>query len=224
MQLVASADTVRTCIGQTRYTVDPLTVRLPTARMSDVDGKLECQPSDDFTYLAALVSIVRQMHMVNQQRKAQGTPPAQYNGFMAELTQLGESLEAWYHALPPHLAAEHPPDGSSAKFLSNFAGNLHSYYCLSVIMLHRVQLPFFDSTVGDGFRKHHMLLAYEAAKRQCSTQEGIIREFGVSGMRCMQRGMNFAIYNALQCITVYLASVSYLPFPLMCYALPDPVC
>jgi hypothetical protein len=125
-------------------------------------------------------------------------------GIDPEFLQLGAALNAWFGELPPDLAISYPPDGSPPWLPSAFAGNVHSYYYLSIILFNRPQLAFLQPGAVGGQWKHHMLLSYNAAKNLCRLQEAVVNTYGLQGLQCMQRGINFTIYAVLACIVLHL--------------------
>ncbi len=120
------------------------------------------------------------------------------------ITELNPSFHAWMTDLPADMAINYPPDGSPPWLASPYLGNIHSYYYLSIIMLHRPQLQLLDPTSVDGQWKHHMMICYSSAKLLCRLEEAILQGFGLTGLRCMQRGVNFTIYAILTCIVLHL--------------------
>jgi len=134
-------------------------------------------------------------------------------GLDPEFVQLNPATNAWLADLPADLAITFPPDGSPPWIPSHFIGNLHSYYYLSVLMLHRPQLTFLDPMGADGQWKNHMMLSYSSAKLLCRIQEAMLQSYGLSGLQCMQRGISFTIYAILTCIPIYLVRHSYIHFP-----------
>lgn len=153
----------------------------------------------NFTYLARTVRNVRRMNDVYakiKKKKDWGIDPA--------LIQLNPSFETWMNDLPSDLQITFSSDGSPPWIPSHFIGNLHSYYYLSIIMLHRPQLQFMEPTDVNGGWKRHMLICYNSAKLLCRLQEGILQSFGLTGLLCMQRGINFTIYCVLTCTVLHL--------------------
>lgn len=49
-----------------------------------------------------------------------------------------------------------------------------------------------------------MEVCYESSKKICRLQEAIFHTFGLSGLLCMQRGINFVIYTVLTCTMIHL--------------------
>lgn len=163
------------------------------------------QVARNFTYLTRLVRNVARMNRLYSRihkHKDWGCDP--------ELAQLNPEVTAWMHDLPADLAINYPPDGSPPWLSSPFIGNMHSYHQLSVILLHRPQLTHLDPSGMDGQWKHHMSLCYNAAKNLCRLQEGVLQSFGLNGLQCMQRGINFTIYCILSCIVLHLVCKRFL--------------
>jgi hypothetical protein len=52
-----------------------------------------------------------------------------------------------------------------------------------------------------------MLVCYNAAKMLCRLQEAVVGSFGLLGLQCMQRGINFTIYAVLACIVLHLVRI-----------------
>ncbi|TLS23522.1 uncharacterized protein PpBr36_05710 [Pyricularia pennisetigena] len=125
-----------------------------------------------------------------------------------EVVQLTSLSHAWLNELPSDLAVNFPPDGSPPWLTSAFIGNMHSYYYLSIIMLHRPQLQLLDPNGADGQWKHHMVVCYSSAKLLCRLEEAIIRSYGIAGLQSMQRGINYTIYCVLTCIILHLVAIT----------------
>lgn len=126
-----------------------------------------------------------------------------------ELAVMNPEISAWMHDLPADLNVNYPPDGSAPWLTSAFIGNMHSYYNLSIILLHRPQLNALDPSGMDGQWKHHMRLCYNATKDLCRLQESILANFNVNGLQCMQRGVNFSLYCILTCMVLHLVRRSF---------------
>lgn len=157
----------------------------------------------NFTYFARSVRSVRRMNNVYgriKRRKDWGIDP--------EFVQLNPSMNSWLSDLPADLSVTFPPDGSPPWLPSHFIGNLHSYYYLAVLMLHRPQLNFLDPNGPDGQWKSHMVLCLSSAKLLCRLEEAMLQSFGLSGLQCMQRGISFTIYAILTCIPLYLVALT----------------
>lgn len=157
----------------------------------------------NFTYFTRVIRNVRRMNNVYnriKKKKEWGIDP--------DFVQLNPSFDAWMNDLPSDLQVTFPSDGSPPWLPSHFIGNLHTYYYLSIIMLHRPQLTFMEPTGLDGGWKHHMMICYSSAKLLCRLQEGILQQFGMTGLLCMQRGINFTIYCVLTCTVLHLVCMN----------------
>ena len=114
-------------------------------------------------------------------------------------------FDQWPEALPGHLQLSLPTDGQPPQIPSHFVANLHSYYHLARIMLQRPQLMAYKSLDAENSTwKQHMLSCYNSAKVLCRLQEAILQRYGLPGLLCMQRGINFTIYAVLTCIMLHL--------------------
>lgn len=60
----------------------------------------------------------------------------------------------------------------------------------------------------DGGWKHHMMICYSSAKLLCRLQEVVLQSFGMTGLLCMQRGINFTIYGVLTCTVLHLVALT----------------
>ncbi|TGJ80486.1 hypothetical protein E0Z10_g8278 [Xylaria hypoxylon] len=163
----------------------------------------EHQTSRDFIFF---VRIVRMIHKMNttylkvKKKKDWGLDP--------EFVQLNPQLVSWLNDLPPRMVLTFPRDGSPPWLSSHFIGNVHSYYHLATILLHRPQLTFLEPVSIDGQWKSHMMISYASAKALCRLQESMIQSFGLSGLQCMQRGISFTIYGILSCIVLHLVALT----------------
>ncbi|KAI1160722.1 fungal-specific transcription factor domain-containing protein [Nemania serpens] len=170
--------------------------------MPGIDGD-EHQTSRDFIFF---VRIVRMIHKMNttylrvKKKKDWGLDP--------EFVQLNPQLRAWLTELPPHMTVTFSTDGSPPWLPSHFIGNVHSYYHLATILLHRPQLTFLEPMSIDGQWKSHMMISYASAKALCRLQESMLQSFGLSGLQCMQRGISFTIYGILSCIVLHLVALT----------------
>ncbi|KAH8813191.1 hypothetical protein F5884DRAFT_671551 [Xylogone sp. PMI_703] len=189
--------------GRTDLSVDMDSIDLSLPRPGPGLEESELIVSRNFTYFTRMVIVVRKMNLAYsriRKKKDWGLDP--------ELVQLNPSFDIWITELPADLQIAFPADGSVPWLPSHFIGNLHSYYYLSIIMLHRPQLMFMEPTGVDGRWKHHMMLCYSSAKALCRIQEAILQQFGLSGLLCMQRGINFTIYCVLTCTVLHLVAIT----------------
>ncbi|CZS95257.1 related to Cutinase transcription factor 1 alpha [Rhynchosporium graminicola] len=189
--------------GRTDLAVDMDTVDLGIPRSVVGNDEAEFHVTRNFTYFTKVILNVRRMNNVYakiKKKKDWGIDP--------DFVQLNPSFESWMNDLPLDLQVTFSPDGSRPWIPSHFIGNLHSYYYLSIIMLHRPQLTFMEPTGMDGGWKHHMMICYSSAKLLCRLQESILDSFGLTGLLCMQRGINFTIYCILTCTVLHLVALT----------------
>ncbi|KAI8624232.1 fungal-specific transcription factor domain-containing protein [Xylariaceae sp. FL1651] len=159
--------------------------------------------SRNFIYLMRVVRLIHKMnttYLKIKKKKDWGLDP--------EFVQLNPQLRAWLNELPADMTVTFPTDGSSPWLPSHFIGNVHSYYHLATILLHRPQLTFMEPMGIDGQWKSHMLTSYASAKALCRLQESMLQSFGLSGLQCMQRGISFTIYAVLSCIVLHLVALT----------------
>ncbi|KAI9828650.1 MAG: hypothetical protein M1832_001753 [Thelocarpon impressellum] len=189
--------------GRTVMSVDPDTVDLTIPRAGPGLDDAELHISRDWVFMARIIKNVRRMNDIYgrvKKKKDWGSDP--------QFVQLNPTFTAWLEELPPDLQITYPTDGSSPWVSSHFVGHLHSYYNLSIIMLHRPQLACSDSFAVDGEWKRHMMLCYTSAKNLCRLQEAILTNFGRSGLLCMQRGVGFTVYAVLTCTVLHLVAMT----------------
>lgn len=179
--------------------VEPSTVDLtplrPTPGLDDSDYRISRQ----FTFLVSMIQTVRRMHDIKEACPTNDwiTDP--------EFVALETKLTKWLDALPRDMQINWPQNDRAPWLPSHFIGNMHTYYHLTVIMLHRPQLSV-SGAFADGSWKRHMLISYGSAKAMCRLQEAIFQQFGLPGLMCMQRGINFVIYSVLTCALIHLVS------------------
>ncbi|KAG9245733.1 hypothetical protein BJ878DRAFT_418599 [Calycina marina] len=179
------------------------TLDLSVVRPSPSVDDSEYHTTRKFTYFTRVVQNVRRMTNVYariKNRKDWGLDP--------ELVQLNPLFDAWLNDLPGDLQVTFPADGAPPWLPSHYIGNLHAYYHLAIIMLHRPQLTFMEPTGADGGWKHHMMICYSSAKLLCRLQESILQSFGMTGLLSMQRGINFTIYCVLTCTVLHLVALT----------------
>lgn len=183
--------------------VDPETVDFSIERPSPSIDASDYQVSRQFTYLVRNVKNVRNMSDLVTRIKKQkdwASDPTFIN--------LNPAVMKWLDDLPSDLRVTFP-EGDAPPWLPNhFVGNMHAYYHLNIIMLHRPQLMSSNSFSTGGNWKQHMTLCYNSAKAMCRLQAAVLQTFGLSGLLCMQRGINFVIYSILTCTMIHLVSHS----------------
>ena len=196
--------------------VDTATVEFSVQQPSSSNVEdSDYQVSWQFTYLVTVVRNVRILNDVYakvRKQKDWGSHP--------RFVGLNPSFPKWLEDLPPDMQIHYPPDGSPPWLPSHFIGNVHCYYHLTILMLHRPQLMSSSSFSAGGSWKQHMALCYSSAKSLCRLQEALLQRFGLNGLLCMQRGnfccrvmcvfilnspgINFAIYCILTCTMLHL--------------------
>ncbi|KAL2023263.1 hypothetical protein VTK56DRAFT_3386 [Thermocarpiscus australiensis] len=189
--------------GRTDFQVEEESVDFNIPRPIPSGDESEYLVSRNFTYLARCVRTVGRMARTYGRLKK-----SKEWGIDPEFVQLDPSLDSWLSELPADLSVSYPSDGSPPWLSSAFVGNLHSYYYLTIILFNRPQLAFLSPATPGGQWKHHMLVSYNAAKMLCRLQEAVMRQFGLNGLQCMQRGINFTIYTVLNCIVLHLVAIT----------------
>ena len=137
------------------------------------------------------------------------------------LTSLNPKFPKWLEELPAEMQIHYPPDGSIPWIPNHYVGNIHCYYHLGILILHRPQL-MASSFVMNNSWKQHMSICYQSAKALCRIQEALLQNFGIEGFLYMQRGrpwpsslrhlaeilsisgINFAIYCILTSTMLHL--------------------
>jgi hypothetical protein len=195
-------------IGRTDMGVDPETVDLEVPlSLPAIDGS-DYQISRHFTYFVRKVRSVRAMHDIKGSAKTKIGEPLDFVTD-PKFVALSSTLSLWLDSLPTDLQVKFPDDETPPWLPSHFVGNMHSYYHLTVIMLHRPQL-MRSSSYANGNWKMHMAVCYSSAKAMCRLQEAVLQTFGLSGLLYMQRGINFVIYAVLTCTMIHLVCWSAL--------------
>ena len=152
-----------------------------------------------------MVRMTRQVRVLNdiyrklKAKKDWGSDP--------EIVSLNPPAIQWLEDLPSDLRPTFTDEDAVPWLPSHFVGNMHCYYHLLIIMLHRPQLMSSSSFSAGGSWKQHMALCYSSAKTMCALQEGIRDTFGLPGFLCMLRGINFVIYAVLTCTMIHLVSL-----------------
>ena len=161
---------------------------------------IEYQVSRQFAYYLRIIKNVQQTTLIYgklRDKKDWALKP--------EFTQHNHDFPNWLRELPQDLQVVYPADDSAPWIPSHFVGNLHCYHYLSIIMHYRPQLHVLSDSF-DGVWKQRMLICYSAAKNMCKLQEAILKNYGLPGLLCMQRGISFTIYSVLTCTMLHLVS------------------
>lgn len=187
-----------TGLGRVDFGVDPVTVDIrpdpPCCEIDDYEASL----SHRWAYFVRNARNIRLMtdaaHRVKKKKDW---------GLDSQIVTYNEAFSRWPDELPSDLQLSMPADGSPPWLPTHFIGNMHSHYHLGIVMLHRPQLVASQSSAADdGLR--HLSLCYNSAKILCRLQEAILGAFGLTGLLCMQRGINFTIYAILTCTMIHL--------------------
>ena len=181
--------------------VDPKTVDIsPSPPGSEID-EYEKGLSRRFAYFVRNARNIRLITDMSQKLKRK-----ENWGLDKEFVAYNISFGKWPSELPPDLQVPLPADGSPPQLTSHFVGNMHTHYQLGVLMLHRPQLVASKSFANDNHWRQQMSQCYNAAKVLCRLQEGILDQYGPTGLLCMVRGINFTVYAILTCTMVHLVS------------------
>ena len=179
LRMLIKSSTGRFDMGVDTDTVD-ISIQQPS--MPGVEQS-DYQVSWQFTYL---ITVIRNVRILNDTyakiRKQKDW------GSNQRFVGLNPSFSKWLDDLPPELNIRYPPDGSAPWLPNHFVGNIHCYYHLSIVMLHRPQLMSSSTFAAGGGWKQHMSLCYSSAKSMCRLQEALMQRFGLNGLLCMQRG------------------------------------
>lgn len=181
--------------GRTTLSVDIESLDLCVSQVSHENLHDELCISRNFILLAIICRNIRLLNEV-QARMYQKTKKEKLM-LESDFALLQQLFESWIKGLPRELQLTYPVDESPPWLSSHFIGNLHSYYHLSIIMLHRSQLKFLKPNGKDGRWKYHINACFTSAKYLCMLQEAVLQLFGATGFLHMQRGANFTIYCIL---------------------------
>ncbi|KAK4673115.1 hypothetical protein QC763_108960 [Podospora pseudopauciseta] len=192
--------------GRTDFQVEEDTVDFNVPRLLPNQDESEYHVSRNFTYLARVVRNVSRMVVVYGRLKK--SKEVKEWGLDPDFVQISPALDAWLAEIPADMSITYPANGSPPWLPSAFVGNVHSYYYLSIILFNRPQLAFLSPSTPGGQWKHHMLVSYNAAKMLCRLQEAVMGAYGLNGLLCMQRGINFTIYAVLACIVLHLVALT----------------
>ncbi|KAL8708303.1 MAG: hypothetical protein Q9220_006778 [cf. Caloplaca sp. 1 TL-2023] len=183
--------------------VDPDTVDFTSPQSSPDIDTTDYQISRQFLYLVRNVRNVRHLHdtygQVRKQKDWASDP---------KFTSLNPEAISWVGNLPCDLQVDYPTGDVPPWLPNHFVGNMHSYYHLNVIMVYRPQLMSSSSFAAGGSWKKHMEVCYDSAKKICRLQEAVFHSFGLSGLLCMQRGINYVIYTVLTCTMIHLVAIT----------------
>ena len=184
---------------------DPATVDLstPLRGTPELDDQ-EVIIHRNFIHFVRLIYNIRRMSDVHAKLKAN---PSWRND--PQFLESG-SLEQWSYDLPPdlHIVVSTDLSRPPPQFESHYAGNLQVYFHLAKIMLHRPALAIGKTFASGGEWRHHMQVCTDSAKVICRMEEIIFEQYGMLGLQCMSRGVNFSIYALLTGAMIHLVTIS----------------
>lgn len=156
-----------------------------------------------FVYFVWLVKNVRRMN--DAHAKLKSTPNWRND---PQFLGSGSGLDDWAYELPGNLRVAVSTDLShpGPQVDSHFTGNLQMYYHLTRIMLHRPALAYGKTFSLGGEWKTHMSICTNAAKSIVRLEETIFEQYGMLGLQCMLRGVNFTIYTLLTGAMIHLVN------------------
>lgn len=160
----------------------------------------EIRLQNDFVHMATLVTILRRCSL-NHASSGIRFP------FAAEPQRpiLSETLLQWRANLPEHLTFRPTVE---KKLPSHFVGNLHLTYCLNVCLLHRAWIVSTGQYGATGEWRVHLRVCDDAARQATILFEMVFKQYGMSGIKCMFRGYNIALYGALIMAMIHAISLT----------------
>ncbi|KAF3929818.1 hypothetical protein AA313_de0204428 [Arthrobotrys entomopaga] len=195
------------CAPQGRHIMasDPATIDIPASfTVFDMTEK-ELTIHMNFSYFVELIKLIRRINDVFARLKTSsnwaGDP---------EFLQCGPSFDTWLYTLPAHLQIDVPldPHMPMEPLLSHYAGNLLIYGYLARIMFHRPALAFARNFTATGQWRMHLRSCYDSSRKACRLTEAVMDQYGIRGLQCMLRGINFTIYAMLTCTMVNLVAAT----------------
>ncbi|KAF3919786.1 hypothetical protein ABW20_dc0108948 [Dactylellina cionopaga] len=195
------------CAPQGRHIMasDPTTIDIPeSSSVYDMSEK-ELTVHMNFSYFVDLLKLIRRINDVFARLKKSsnwaGDP---------EFLACGPSFDNWLYTLPRHLQIDVPvdPNMPMEPVLSHYAGNLLVYGYLARIMFHRPALAFARNFTATGQWRMHLRASYDSSRKACRLTEAVMDQYGIRGLQCMLRGINFTIYAMLTCTMVNLVAAT----------------
>lgn len=193
-----------TNIGRLNMLCEPGSVDLTTPLRGSAD--LEDQEvivHRNFVHFVRLIHNIRRMSDVHAKLKSS---PNWRND--PQFLRSAPSLEQWSYELPQDLRIHVNTDLSQPRpqlpLDSHLVGNLQVYFHLARIMLHRPALAIGKSFSTGGEWRRHMKVCTSAARSICRLEEVTFTQFGMLGLQCMSRGVNFSIYALLTSAMIHL--------------------
>ncbi|EWC45147.1 hypothetical protein DRE_06035 [Drechslerella stenobrocha 248] len=197
------------CAPQGRHvmTSDPATIDIPvSSSVYDMSDK-ELAVHMNFSYFVELLKLIRRINDVFARLKR--SMASNWAGD-PEFLACGPSFDTWLFTLPQHLQIDVPVDLEipMGPVLSHFSGNLLVYGYLARIMFHRPALAFARNFTATGQWRMHLQACYDSSRKACRLTEAIMGQYGIRGLMCMLRGINFTIYAMLTCTMVNLVAAT----------------
>ncbi|PUU82536.1 hypothetical protein B9Z19DRAFT_1099110 [Tuber borchii] len=184
---------------------NPDSIDLQTPIASPDCDENEVAIYESFIYFVWLVKNIRRMNDVHAKLKS--TPNWRND---PQFLDSGSGLDAWAYKLPANLRVNVSTDLAhpGPQVDSHFTGNLQMYYHLTRIMLHRPALAYGKTFSLGGEWKTHMTICTNSAKSICRLEETVFEQYGMLGLQCMLRGVNFTIYTLLTCAMIHLIAAT----------------
>lgn len=181
--------------------VDPETVDIQIPICTQDMDEQETTISRNFVYFVYLIKNIRRMNDIHQKLKAN---PSWRND--PQFTDCGPIIDSWALALPPNLLVVVPTDLSipCPQVEHHYVANLQIYHNLAKLMVHRPPLSVTKTFTSRGQWREHMSICSNSAKNICRLTEVVWGQFGMAGLQCMMRGINFTIYANLTATMIHL--------------------
>ncbi|KAF8245927.1 hypothetical protein K440DRAFT_686106 [Wilcoxina mikolae CBS 423.85] len=173
--------------GRNNMQCEPSTVDLSTPLRGSVElDDQEVIVHRNFIHFVRLIHNIRRMSDVHAKLKSS---PNWRND--PQFLQSGPSLEQWSYDLPADLHIEVNTDLSQPgpEVESHLSGNLQTF-------------------ASGGEWRRHMIVCTNAAKSMCRLEEVIFEHYGMLGLQCMSRGVNFSIYSLLSGAMIHLIAAT----------------
>ena len=186
-------------IGRTEFAIDEDSVDFNVPKPVPGLDESELQINRQYTYFLRVLRNVRGTASLHGSIKKRNKQWALDPVFIAH----DKDYTSFFKDLPDEMRIKFPSDNSAPWIPSHFVAQVHIYHHLSIILQHRPQMHFLSAKADSSWRQH-MMISYSSAKQMCRLQEAILRDYGLSGLMCMQRGLAFTIYSILSCTMLHL--------------------
>jgi hypothetical protein len=191
-------------LGRYNLNTSPSTVESNFVNLDlDLDES-EAIIAENFTTFVRMIKVVRASHETYGLLKNSGDRHWINDPRYVVFEELEIKLA---RSIPPSLHVVFNEDGSPPWIESHYMANFQCYTNLLTIMLHRPYLSQESINANTIEWKRHMGLCYFAAKNACRLQESTLETYGLRGLACMLRGINFTVYCILYSTVIYLVSV-----------------